>query len=94
MIDEKDLRILKLFKCLSNGVRYEIIKLLKSTKYSVNEIAVLLNKTPENISQHLRILRDFNLVRYQTKNNSVIYSLKNKEVLKVINIAEEILKRH
>ncbi|HOK40458.1 MAG TPA: metalloregulator ArsR/SmtB family transcription factor [bacterium] len=92
-IDEVDLRIIRLFKCLSNGTRYRILKLLKERSYSVGELSSILNKESQNISQHLKVLKDLNLVSYATEWKNVIYSLKNKEVNEIIEIAYRILSR-
>jgi ArsR family transcriptional regulator len=94
MYSEQDLRVLKLFKCLSNGVRYKIIKLLADKSLCVNEIADIMNKKSENISQHLKIMKDLNIVSFITKNHNVFYSLKNRHILKVMEIMEKIIIRH
>jgi len=90
---EEDIRAIKLFKCLSNGTRYQMLKVLEKESKCVNELAELLNKKPENISQHLKILRDLNLVSYKTLEHKVMYSLKNQEIIKVIEHMIDIVSR-
>ena len=94
MIRENDLRVLKVFKCLSNSTRFEIIRLLINNSYSVSKLSEILKKEIANISQHLKIMRDLNLVSYKTIKNEVIYSLKNDNVIKIIKVTEDILSRH
>ncbi|HPG31479.1 MAG TPA: metalloregulator ArsR/SmtB family transcription factor [bacterium] len=94
MINENDLRVLKVFKCLSNSTRFEIIRLLINSSYSVGKLSELLKKEIPNISQHLKIMRDLNIVSYRTIKNEVMYSLKNESVVRIIEVAEDILSRH
>lgn len=77
-------RALKLFKALSNGTRYRIIEVLYTQKYDVTELSAILQKNPTNISQHLKILRDLDIVGYYTSANSVIYYLKNQKIYDII----------
>ena len=56
-------RALKMFKALSNVVRYNIIQLLNFKEMDVGELSHTLNKTQANVSQHLKILKDSLLKR-------------------------------
>lgn len=56
---EKQARI---FKVLSVGTRVRMIDLLKRRSLCVNALARALNITPAAISQHLRVLRDADIV--------------------------------
>lgn len=60
MVDpEKQARI---FKVLSVGTRLRMIDLLKHRSLCVNALARALDITPAAVSQHLRILRDADIV--------------------------------
>jgi len=56
---EKQARI---FKVLSVGTRVRMIDMLKRRSLCVNALARALNITPAAISQHLRVLRDADIV--------------------------------
>jgi ArsR family transcriptional regulator len=56
---EKQARI---FKVLSVGTRVRMIDLLKRRSLCVNALARALDITPAAISQHLRVLRDADIV--------------------------------
>lgn len=56
---EKQARI---FKVLSVATRVRMIGLLKHKSLCVNALARVLNITPAAISQHLRVLRDADIV--------------------------------
>jgi ArsR family transcriptional regulator len=90
---EEEVRVVSLFKALSNPVRYKIIKLLADGEYTVTELADEIRRDSQNISQHLRILRQQNLVRYRTEGKQVYYWLKRRGILKLIDLAQDFVKR-
>jgi DNA-binding transcriptional ArsR family regulator len=52
----------RVFKVLSVETRVRMIELLKRRSLCVNALAKTLNITPAAVSQHLRVLRDADLV--------------------------------
>jgi len=90
---ETEYRTLKVFKALSNGVRYDILKLLLNSDKSTEELSEKLNRAEPNISQHLKILKSIDLVKYRTEGKHVVYSLKNKEIIERIFELENFLSR-
>jgi DNA-binding transcriptional ArsR family regulator len=50
------------FKALSVETRVRMVELLKGRALCVNALARVLKITPAAVSQHLRVLRDSNLV--------------------------------
>jgi DNA-binding transcriptional ArsR family regulator len=65
----------ELFKILSVDKRIEIIELLKNESMYVNTIAQKLGITPSAASQHLRVLKNFNLVTDERQGYNIIYTL-------------------
>ena len=65
----------ELFKVLSVDKRIEIIELLKNESMYVNAIAEKLGITPSAASQHLRVLKNFNLVNDERQGYNITYSL-------------------
>ncbi|MFH1221300.1 MAG: metalloregulator ArsR/SmtB family transcription factor [Candidatus Eisenbacteria bacterium] len=55
-------RLARIFKVLSVNTRVSMIDLLKRRSLCVNALARALDITPAAVSQHLRILRDANIV--------------------------------
>ena len=90
---EEDKRVVANFKALSCETRYNIIKLLSENSYSTLELSEILGKTPTTISKHLRILKNLGIVWFITKGKYVIYSLKRKSILEIIQKAKETLHR-
>jgi len=74
---EKQARI---FKVLSVGTRVRMIDLLKRRSLCVNALARTLDITPAAISQHLRVLRDADIVVADKQGYFVHYRV-NKETL-------------
>jgi DNA-binding transcriptional ArsR family regulator len=74
---EKQARI---FKVLSVGTRVRMIELLKNRSLCVNALARDLEITSAAVSQHLRILRDVDIVIAEKQGYFVHYRV-NKETL-------------
>ena len=72
-MDEKNLA--RIFKVLSVETRVRMINLLKKQTLCVNALAKALNITPAAVSQHLRVLRDADLVIDEKRGYFVHYSL-------------------
>lgn len=66
-------RIARVFKVLSVGTRVRIIELLRGRALCVNALAQRLNITPAAVSQHLRVLRDADLVTADKRGYFVHY---------------------
>lgn len=68
------------FKVLSVETRVRMIELLKRRSLCVNALAKILNITPAAVSQHLRVLRDADLVIADKQGYFVHYRV-NEETL-------------
>jgi ArsR family transcriptional regulator, arsenate/arsenite/antimonite-responsive transcriptional repressor len=70
----------RVFKVLSVETRVRMIELLKRRSLCVNALAKTLNITPAAVSQHLRLLRDADLVIADKQGYFVHYRV-NEETL-------------
>ena len=68
-------KLARIFKVLSVDTRVRIIELLKDRSLCVNALARQLDITPAAVSQHLRILRDADIVTADKRGYYVHYSL-------------------
>jgi DNA-binding transcriptional ArsR family regulator len=68
----------RIFKVLSVGTRVEIIELLKDRPLCVNALANTLGITQAAVSQHLRILRDADIVLADKRGYFVHYRINEK----------------
>ncbi len=76
--DPRDIR--RMTKVLSSEVRVRILQLLKGRALCVNALASRLDVTQGAVSQHLRIMRDADLVIDEKRGSFVHYRL-NKGTL-------------
>lgn len=74
----------RIFKVLSVSTRVRMIDLLKHRSLCVNALARALDITPAAISQHLRVLRDADIVIADKQGYFVHYRV-NKETLSAWN---------
>ena len=72
------------FHALSAPIRRDIITILaESGKLSASDIAEKFKVTPSAISQHLKVLRDSDLVRMHRQAQQRIYELDPKAMLEL-----------
>lgn len=74
------LQYARIGKCLSSERRLEILNLLANGPKAVETLAHLSGMNVANVSRHLQILLDANLVRFSKKGTYVIYCLANPMV--------------
>lgn len=68
-------------KTLANPKRLMILALLARREMNVGELAEAMDSPGANISQHLRLLRDRNIVRSRKDGQMVYYSLADKRII-------------
>jgi len=71
-------KLAEIFKVLSVDTRLRIVQLLKGKALCVNALAARLDVTAAAISQHLRILRNADLVVADRQGYYVLYTLNEK----------------
>ncbi len=81
-----------ILKALAQPTRLKILELLKDGELCVCEMMPLLNEEQSNLSKHLASLRQAGIVDYRKEGVSTYYRIRHKEVLKIIDLAEEIVK--
>lgn len=86
-------KIARIFKVLSVENRVRIIQLLKGKALCVNALAKLLDITPAAVSQHLRILRDSDIVTAEKRGYFVHYRLNKKTVKQWKKLADTLFKK-
>jgi DNA-binding transcriptional ArsR family regulator len=83
----------RVFKVLSVETRVRMIGLLKRRSLCVNALAKILNITPAAVSQHLRVLRDADLVIADKQGYFVHYRVNEKTLADWKQTAKRILDR-
>jgi len=79
------------FKVLSVDTRVEMLRLLKRRALCTGALAARLGISSAAVSQHLRILRDADLVVPQRRGNFVHYRVNEKTLAKWKAMASEVL---
>ena len=85
-------RLAELFRLFSVEARVCIIQALKRKGLCVTEITSQLGISQEATSQHLRVLRDARVVKFQKRGFHVYYSLDKQNMALIRKILGELLK--
>ena len=78
-------------RALNDAKRLLLLYALAGSPRSVGELAELLEVSQSNVSQHLGVLRDRGLVDAARDANRVIYSLRDKRVVKAIDLLRGVM---
>lgn len=87
-------KLARLFKALSVDTRVRIVQLLKKKALCVNALATWLDITPAAVSQHLRVLRDADLVKPDRRGYYVHYLLNERTLAQWQKMADRLLGRN
>ena len=79
--------VLEVFQALSHPVRLEICQLLMARQFSVGELCETLQLRQYVVSQQLALLRKAEIVDTKRKARSIIYSLNNDKVRRILRVS-------
>jgi len=82
----------ELCQALADPKRILILDALSEQRRSVGELAELLGVRQSNVSQHLSVLRDRNLVEAERDGTTMRYSLKFPRVVEALDLLRGVLK--
>lgn len=78
-------------KTLGSAVRIEILDSLRSGEKSVGQLAEELDLNQANISQHLAVLRQRQVVTTRKEGTSVFYGVSNPKLVQACQLMREVL---
>lgn len=81
----------ELLKALAHPRRLEIINLLRDQELDVSDIHTMLDLPQANISQHLMLLRDAQVVNARREGKQIFYSLSHPSIIKASDLLREVL---
>ena len=81
----------RLCKAIADPKRLMIITELRGGPLSVNELALAIDSSQSNTSQHLAILRERGIVQVEREGLNSYYSLRGKKVLRAIDLLREFM---
>ena len=85
-------KLARMFKVLSVETRVRMIELLKRRSLCVNALAGALEITPAAVSQHLRVLRDANIVTADKQGYFVHYWVNDEMLNRWRKLADGLLR--
>jgi len=77
-------------KALAHPIRLEIIQALKEGPLCVADIEEIVGSTQSNVSQHLALLRERNIVQYKRDKNQIYYYVNNWRIFQLLSLVREI----
>lgn len=83
-----------IFHALAHPTRIAILEVLRDGETSARAIQERLGIEQANLSQHLAILRSRQIVAHRKEGNQVFYSLRNKVLIKVLDLMRQYFQAH
>src|SRR5260370_22104191 len=84
----------EVFKALAHPLRISIVDALREGELTVSEISQRFEVEPANASQQLAVLRNRNIVITRKDGANVYYSVSDKSIFKLLDVAKEIFSHH
>ena len=75
----------KFFKVFGNEERVKLLHCLKKKK-SVGDLLFSCNLSQSALSQHLKVLKDGNVVTSERDGKFIYYKIKDKRILTIVNL--------
>jgi DNA-binding transcriptional ArsR family regulator len=82
------------FKALAHPLRIRILDELRRGEVGVNDLCVRLDVEQSTLSQQLAVLRNHSLVVGRKDGQSVLYSVRDPEIFKLLDVARKIFNNH
>jgi ArsR family transcriptional regulator len=81
----------ELFKAMSHPARIRVLEVLAEGERSVGELVEIVGLEPSHLSQQLGVLRRAGLVATRKEGPSVHYSLADRRISRLLELAKQIL---
>jgi DNA-binding transcriptional ArsR family regulator len=82
------------FKALAHPLRIAVLDELRNGETGVNDLCSSLGVEQSSLSQQLAILRNRNIVVGRKEGLNVYYSVRDKAVFKLLDVAKQIFNNH
>ncbi|NHJ21651.1 MAG: ArsR family transcriptional regulator [Candidatus Lokiarchaeota archaeon] len=76
--------LIEFLKVLADQTRLEILDLINNESKTSAQIQSALEKSQSTISQHLKVLTNSNIIKFERKDNVKYYEIKNVEIFKIL----------
>lgn len=81
----------KISKTLAHPIRLAILHMLKDGEKTVNELTETIGASQSNISQHLALLRQREIVETRKDGSNIFYRLSSPKISEACDIVREVL---
>ncbi len=81
-------------KALSHPTRLGILYLLQDGEKTVCDLQHALGGTQSNMSQHLGIMRERDVLSTRKESNLVYYGIKNQDVFELLDVFQRVFCKH
>lgn len=88
--DDEINKAAELLKVLSHPIRLKIICQLGHTEKTVQQLIDNVGSTQSNVSQHLAIMRNNNVLQYRKNATQVLYSVSEKTAIDLVHLLKKI----
>lgn len=88
--DTDIIRAARCLKAMSHPLRLKILCVLGSQSISVQEIVEQVGTSQSNISQHLAILREKDILGFKKEANRVFYYIDDERMLQLIKMMRDV----
>ena len=91
MVPEENIQqAVRCLKAMAHPTRLGILYYLRNGEKTVCELQTLLECTQSNVSQHLGIMRERNILDTRKESNQVYYGVKNQEMFRLLDVLQEV----
>jgi DNA-binding transcriptional ArsR family regulator len=88
--EEEFMQVARCLKALAHPTRIGILCLLRDGEKTVYELQTALRCTQSNISQHLGVMRERDVLVARKASNQVYYGVKNKKLFQLLDLLQEL----
>ena len=78
-------------KTLAHPIRLAILHCLKTGEKTVNELTKTIGASQSNISQHLALMRQCQIVKTRKEHSNIYYRVANPKISQACDIMREVL---
>lgn len=79
----------EIFKALADSTRLKILECIKDEEKCICEVIPYTGKSQPNVSLHLKVLKQADLVNERKDGTRIMLSIADKNIFKLINLAKK-----
>ncbi len=80
-------RVARIFKAFGHPLRLKIVRILREGQKNVKELTEILGYSQANISKHLKVLEENNVLERENRGTSSYYRIAGEDVIEICSSA-------